>query len=179
MWNRSTGCPTHGFALVVCRHPLTQKWLAVLEQKNRGWWLPGGFVEGGDDFVTTAHKECLEEAGINIDLKGVLRVEHSMDAAHRGARMRVIFYALPSDPNQIPKQVADRESVKAEWLSLPELQDLSTKEPPEGLRGPELLDWAAYIENGGTIYPLEVFTTEHAAVPIVEKKNTEPHQEEG
>ena len=30
---------THGFAVVVCRHP-NGRLLAVKETKKRGWWLP-------------------------------------------------------------------------------------------------------------------------------------------
>jgi len=44
-WNRSTGCPTHCFTLIVIRHPgpgeREGKYLAVEESRNRGWWLPG------------------------------------------------------------------------------------------------------------------------------------------
>ena len=57
------------------------------------------------------------------------------------------------------------ESLKAEWLTLEELTEKSRKLPPEGLRGPELLDWASYLENGGQIYPLELFVTEETPIP--------------
>ena len=170
-WNRSTGCPTHNFSLVVCKHPTATnpcRWLAVEECKNRGWWLPGGFVEnGGDDFYTTAIKETIEEAGIHIEIKGILRVEHSMSFRRDGARQRVIFYAEPKHIDKIePKSIPDEESLRAKWLSIKELQELSTKSPPFGLRGHELLDWATYIENGGTIYPTSILTNEHTPIPV-------------
>ena len=168
MWNRETGCPTHCFSLVVCRHPISKKWLAVKECRNRGWWLPGGFVECGDDFVKAAHRETQEEAGMDIELRGILRIESSM--RHHGGRQRVIFYAEPRDINQVPKQVPDEESEGAAWLTLEELKAKQGVPPPEGLRGNELLDWANYIESGGTIYPLDVFTTEHTPVPKVKAK---------
>ena len=41
-------------------------------------------------------RECKEEAGIDIELKGVLRVEHSVQGGDE-ARMRVIFYAEPKN----------------------------------------------------------------------------------
>ena len=154
----------HCFSLVVCRHPLTGLWLAVEENKNRGWWLPGGFVECGDNHHITAYKETMEEAGINIQLKGILRVENDMN--RRGGRQRVIFYAEPADPEQEPKSIPDDESRGAAWLSLAELLEKSYKKPPEGLRGRELLDWASYIENGGTIYPLALLRSEKTPVPI-------------
>ena len=49
--------------------------MAVLETKNRGWWLPGGRVDPGESFEKAALRETLEEAGIHVNLKGVLRVE--------------------------------------------------------------------------------------------------------
>ena len=89
---------TYQFALVICRHPETGKYLAVNETRNRGWWIPGGAVDEGESFQQAARRECKEEASINIDIKGVLRVEHSVQGDGSEARMRVIFYAEPKDP---------------------------------------------------------------------------------
>lgn len=64
--------------------------------------------------MTTAHKETIEEAGIKINLLGVLAVQSSLvkkkggkkplafflpkrDQGKHGGRQRVIFYAEPSD----------------------------------------------------------------------------------
>jgi ADP-ribose pyrophosphatase YjhB (NUDIX family) len=137
--------------------------LAVNETEGRGWWLPGGFVEPGDSHPSAAVRETLEEAGIDIELRGILRVEN--DIEQRGGRQRVIFYAEPRDPMQRPKHDPDRESLGAAWMNVDELRAKSRLPPPEGLRGTELLDWAVYIEGGGTIYPLSVFASEHEPVP--------------
>ena len=166
VWNRATGCPMHSFSLVVCRHPVTNRWLAVHETKNRGWWLPGGFVECGDDHFSAAVRETKEEAGITVTLQGILRIENEMTRV--GGRQRVIFYAepSPSEPEQQPKHVPDNESLGAAWLSVQELEVKREIAPADGgLRGTELLHWAKYIENGGKIYPLDVFTAEHTPIP--------------
>lgn len=162
-WDRETGCPMHAFSLVVCRHPQSKLWLAVEENDNRGWWLPGGFVECGDNHFNTAVKETEEEAGIRVELKGILRIENEM--TQHGGRQRVVFYAEPSDLEQTPKTVADKESLRAAWLNTDELEQKSKSPPPEGLRGRELLDWATYIECGGTIYPLSLLATEQTPIP--------------
>ena len=52
--------------------------MAVNETRNRGWWLPGGHVDRGDDFVSSAHRETQEEGGIDIVLTGVLQVQHML-----------------------------------------------------------------------------------------------------
>jgi 8-oxo-dGTP pyrophosphatase MutT (NUDIX family) len=150
---------THCFALVICRHT-DGKWLCVKETKNRGWWVAGGLVNPGEDFHTAALRECKEEAGININIKGILRIEYSV-CGTQTARMRVIFFATSSD-NQ-PKQISDEESECASWLSIKEIQSLSGSKP--GLRGSEIIEWPTYIENGGIIAPLSFLCDEIS--PIV------------
>ena len=65
-----------GIALIICRNPLTGKYLAVYE-KNKTWWVPGGRVDAPESFSDGARRECIEEAGINVELKGILRIEQS------------------------------------------------------------------------------------------------------
>lgn len=147
---------THNFALVVCRHP-DGRWLAVKETRNRGWWLPAGLVEQGETYFQAAHREVLEEAGLRVDLKGVLRVEHSVYGPTQ-ARMRVIFFAVPLDPSQPVKKRKDKESEEACWVTLEDLKILARGSP--GLRGPELYEWGSYLEKGGIIAPLHLLCQE-------------------
>jgi 8-oxo-dGTP pyrophosphatase MutT (NUDIX family) len=136
------------------------EYLAVKETKNRGWWLPAGAVDEGEDFPEAAIRETIEEAGIKIQLMGVLRVEHSVHQEY--ARMRVIFYAIPDPklplppgkPVPDPKSTPDKESDEARWVTLKEYPKLGK------LRGNELLIWGKYLEDGGVIYPLSVLTGE-------------------
>ncbi len=78
-----------------------------------------------------AIRECFEEASVKVELKGVLRVEHSVSGAD-SARMRVIFYAEPIDDKQVPKKVADSESLEARWVTPNEFMKL------DKIRGHEL-----------------------------------------
>jgi len=57
---------THCFSLVICKHLKTGKYLCVKETKNRGWWVPGGLVEPGEDIYSAAIRETKEEAGVDI-----------------------------------------------------------------------------------------------------------------
>jgi 8-oxo-dGTP pyrophosphatase MutT (NUDIX family) len=152
---------THGFSVVVVRNA-EGKWLAVKETRNRGWWLPAGLVDPGEDFSQAAHRECLEEALIRIKLKGILRVEHSVYGPTH-ARMRVVFYAEPIDPTQLPKSTPDKESEEARWVSLEDLKALAKRLP--GLRGPELYEWGSYIEKGGSIAPINFLCREDEPIP--------------
>lgn len=68
---------TVNYSLVICRNPFKQsknynKWLAIKETNGKGWWCPGGSALYQENFATTAIRECKEESGIDVDLKGIL-----------------------------------------------------------------------------------------------------------
>ncbi len=108
------GILTHAFALVV-RRPTDNKFLVVQEVSNCGFWLPGGIVEVGETLLEAATRETKQEAGINIDIKGILKIEHSTysfdDRKKAYNRMRIIFYAEPCDEKELPKSIPNYQLV--------------------------------------------------------------------
>ena len=60
------GILTHAFALVVVRRPSDETFLVVQEIYS-GFWLPGGTLE------EAAIREIKEEAGIDVEIKGILQ----------------------------------------------------------------------------------------------------------
>lgn len=92
------------FALTIVRNSKNQ-FLSVLECGNQGWWVPGGGVDPGETCHQAALRECVEEAGINIVLKGVLRIENNFTGHYM--RHKVIYYAEPVDEKQPPKSQPD------------------------------------------------------------------------
>ncbi len=138
--------PTWSFSLVVVR--LGERILLVHEREHgQGWYLPAGRVELGETFGQAAVRETQEEAGIDVVLEGVLRIEHSPTPLH--SRMRVIFVARPADDAQ-PKSVPDKESLGAKWFTLDEMADVE-------LRAEEARTLARMVLDGATIHPLSVF----------------------
>jgi len=99
-----------------------------------------------------AIRETKEEAGIDIVLKGILKIEY---CPHRlgGGRLHGFFYAEPKDPKQKPKAIPDYESRQAKWMTFDEITALYKA---KDLRGNEAYQWPKYVEDKGTIYPLEV-----------------------
>jgi phosphatase NudJ len=143
--------PTWCFALVVVR--LGHRFLIVHERKHgQLWYLPAGRVEPGETFVDAAIRETREEAGIDIAIEGIVRIEHS--PMPEGARMRVVFVARPVD-DRPPKSVADDESLGAAWASLDELVQYP-------LRGSEVRALFEHVAGGGPIMPLRMLTHEGA-----------------
>ena len=77
--------------------------------------------------------------------------------------MRVIYYAEPEDPDVIPKQVADSESLEGRWVTLNEFKNLDL------IRGDELLKYGSYVEKGGPIHPMGMFRESPGTYGDVEK----------
>lgn len=140
--------PTYVFAMVVAHHE--GKMLVVHERKHGGgWYLPAGRVEPGETLRDAAIRETFEESGVEVELEGLLRVEH---APHpRGTRFRFFFSARPKD-DPTPRSEPNEHTLGAAWKSAAELEGMH-------LRGDEVLALAQAIESGtlrvGTLPTIE------------------------
>nr|AQQ75209.1 hypothetical protein [uncultured bacterium] len=144
--------PTWFFVLVVVRRK--DRFLLVQETKHgQTWYLPAGRVESNEDFAAAARRETLEESGIEIELEGIVRIEHSPRPGNH-SRVRVLFVASPAGPLE-PKQLADEHSLQAAWFSLDEVRKLP-------LRGAEVVELLEFVAAGVPIYPLGLITVEDA-----------------
>lgn len=138
--------PTHCFSLVLVK--AGHRFLLVQERKHgQGWYLPAGRVDPGETFVEAALRETREEAGIDVVLEGVVRVEHAPRLD--GQRIRVFFLARPKDDTP-PKSTADEHSLGARWVTLEEVRRLP-------LRGDEVEAWlAACLEGRLPVAPMSL-----------------------
>lgn len=133
----------YNFSLVICRHPVSGHFLLCQEFADQGFWCPGGAVDAGESFRQAAIRETIEEAGIEVELRGVLGIEYnpigrSNRTLNELVRMRVIFYAEPTaiGLHQLPKSVPDFESAGACWCSYEDIHN-GLK-----LRGSEPIIWS-------------------------------------
>ncbi len=145
--------PTWFFVLVVVRQG--DRFLLVHERKHgQQWYFPAGRVEPGETLAAAAHRETLEEAGLRVQLDGVLRVEHQLIPG--GARVRVLYTARPIDDTP-PKQQPDEESLGAAWVRLEDLAHLP-------LRSEEVVRVLTEVSQGAPVYPLSVIAPEGSSL---------------
>lgn len=122
--------------------------------------MPGGAVDGGETLTSAAVRETLEEAGLDVELKGILAIEYNpcgklvlrSEINDYLVRLRVVFYAEPTAASlhSYPKSCPDFESAGAAWCSIEQMERIK-------LRGSEPLQWARYLaSSSGTIYPLSL-----------------------
>ena len=141
--------PTWAFALVLVKRGL--RFLLVHERKHgQGWYLPAGRVEPGETFEEAAIRETREEAGVEIELEGVLRIQHTPRAD--GARLRVFFLARQRD-DTAPKSAPDEHSLEARYFGVDELAGLP-------LRGDEVEAWMRYALAHPPLAPTSLFGRE-------------------
>ena len=144
--------PTWFFAVVIARDS-RGRFLLVHERKHGGgWYFPAGRVEPGETLAQAAVRETREEAGIDVELTGIYRIEHSVISS--GARMRVLYGARPADDTP-PKSQPDEDTLGAAWVDLAELDRLP-------LRGAEVRYVLQEIAQGAPLYPMTLITPEGA-----------------
>ena len=59
----------------------------VQEFAKQGYWLPGGGLDEGESLAACAVREGIEEAGLAIDVKGLLQVGQRLEVG--GWRLEV------------------------------------------------------------------------------------------
>ena len=139
----------HPFVLVIVRRH--DRFLMIQERNDeQGWYFPAGGVDPGETFAEAAIRETREEAGVEVRLRGVYRIEHR--AAHagvEGSRLRVFFSATLVGDHDVLKEQADEHSLGAAWLTLEQMHE-------RVLRGDEVIDIVTAVEAGAHTHPLAV-----------------------
>jgi 8-oxo-dGTP pyrophosphatase MutT (NUDIX family) len=143
--------PTWAIALVVVRDK--DRFVLVNENRDRGWYLPAGRVDHGEMLVHGARREVREEAGLEVELDGIIRIEHTPALGQLDARLRIVFVAHPIGGTL--KTKPDDESRGAAWVRLSDLMHYR-------LRSPEVARHLEYVAGGGFIAPLALLTPEGA-----------------
>ena len=127
------------FSLVVVRDG--DKYLLVEEMEqddSRAWYLPAGGVKTGEDIVTAAIRETREEAGIGIEIVGLLGGDQVVAQDGVATKVRMVFLGRVIGGEL--KTEADKESLRAGWFHPSEIRALP-------LRHAEVSDWIQAAER--------------------------------
>merc|ERR1719482_2417373 len=115
--------PYGAFAWVVCQRNdgsflLVNEPAGLCRNSRPSYWLPAGRVDVGESLVAAARRETLEEAGVEVEIVGVLRFmmsssrrSSSSSSSARPPVVRIVFLARPvSDTAAMAKTTPDFES---------------------------------------------------------------------
>ena len=142
---------TYFFVLAVVRKG--DRFLLVHERKHdQLWYLPAGRVEQAEELIAATERETLEEAGVPVQVDGLIRMEHKPTLTC--SRVRLFLSCKPSDDTP-PKSSPDKHSLKAGWFTIEEIKKLP-------LRGKDVLEVCSFLDRGGYIAPLSVLSMEGA-----------------
>ncbi|PNW83330.1 hypothetical protein CHLRE_05g247850v5 [Chlamydomonas reinhardtii] len=154
-----------GSAVVVHRRR-DNKFLMVQEFANQGFWVPGGATDVGESLRAGAVRECLEEAGVQVELRGLADIAHLADANGKPCWRLATFYAVLADEPHAaaarPKTVPCFESAGACWVSADQLDGI----PLRSERIPRT--WFPHFAAGGKPLPLELPPDQAHLFPDVE-----------
>jgi len=120
--------PYPAFAWSVCRRETDGKFLLVNEPAGisggkPGYWLPAGRLDMGESLQEAARRECIEEAGIDAEVVGLLTF--MVDNMTAPQVMRVALLTAPREGADLePKSIPDFESCGALWVQAEDLEEL-------------------------------------------------------
>lgn len=83
----------------------------LVKTEKRGWEMPGGQVEEGEDVLSALKRETLEEAGVSINILKLSAVYSSIDEP-----CKVILDFVSEYTEGVPKK-DDTETLDVGWFS--------------------------------------------------------------
>ncbi|PNH11922.1 Vignain [Tetrabaena socialis] len=111
---------------------------------------PGGGSDEGEALTVTAARECLEEAGVEVELQGLADVAVNLcpTSGKPVWRLATFYAVLKDEATAVPKTLPCFESAGACWVGLEDL-------PHVPLRSPRIpLTFFPHFAGGGQARPL-------------------------
>jgi len=134
------------------------KFLMIREAKAgaRGqWYLPAGHVGAGENLVDTGRRETQRSAGVEVNITGVLAIEHTNLQGLEGPYTRWRFILTAEAPDDaVLKSEPDEDSLAAGWFTPAEIFGLP-------LRSKDVLQ-VIFDSNGRTPLPIAGYTSRQA-----------------
>lgn len=89
------------------------------------WFLPGGKVEINETPEDGAHREVKEEAGCDINIKGIFYIKFANNFLEK---QLTIFYSATIVGDELLKQIPDKHSLEVKWFTRDQITNLSTRQ---------------------------------------------------
>jgi len=100
-----------------------QSQFLLVKTEWRGWEMPGGKVEEGEDIISALKREVVEESGIDIEIKRLAAVYSSMSEPSK------VILDFLSEYNGGDIQKATSEILDARWFSKEEISQVVQTDP--------------------------------------------------
>ena len=130
----------------------------AMPKRGYPWFIPAGVVEPGESLVQATKRETLEESGLAVEPRQILRIEHFIPYGQDGQApatelWRFVIRAEATGGRL--KTVADEHSMQAGWFRPEEMRELK-------LRSDEVFDLIEMYERGGPALPMEAYVSRMA-----------------
>ena len=151
--------PVYAVVLVLVEND--GRYVLVQEAKpERGypWCIPAGVVEPGESIVEAVKRETLEEAGLVVEPRHILRIEHLIPRGQDRQRPRVELWRFVIVAEVIGgtlKTVRDEHSLRAQWFRPEELHGLE-------LRSHDMVKLIEMHRRGAPVLPIEAYVSRAA-----------------
>ena len=109
----------------------------LVKTERRGWEMPGGQVEEGEDIISALKREVLEETGVTIQIKKLSSIYSSVSEPAK----IIVDFISEYESGEVK---ADNEIQDAKWFSKEDVLKNITSEPMK-----YRLDWL--LQNNGKI----------------------------
>ena len=132
------------------------RYLLVQEAKPEigcPWCYPAGRVEPGESIVEAVVRETLEEAGLAVEPRYLMRIWHlipqGQDVQDSDPELWLYVVVAEAKGGEL-KTAADEHSLRAAWFYPHELQGLD-------LRWPDVVELIDVHRGGAPLLPIEVY----------------------
>ena len=127
----------------------------AMPDRGYPWFIPAGVVEPGESIVEATKRETMEEAGLAVEPRLILRIEHfipyGQDQLHPDAELWR-FVVVAEVTGGTLKTVGDEHSVQARWFRPEEMRGLR-------LRSDEVFKLIELHRQGTPGLPIEAYVS--------------------
>ncbi|MFZ1735607.1 MAG: NUDIX hydrolase [Caldilineaceae bacterium] len=131
----------------------------LVKTEKRGWEMPGGQVEEGEDITAALKRETMEEAGVSINILKLSAVYSSIDEP-----CKVILDFVSEYTEGVPKK-DNKETLDAGWFSKEEALACVNRDAMKSrlqwlLKNSRGVRYASYSKDPFTLLTETVFSEE-------------------